>query len=162
MSYALPICACGCGEPVTRPENRFRKSHHLRKAWTSLNHGYVKVWLPEHPRAISGYVYEHVVVVERAISRQILPPIVVHHVDRVRTNNQPSNLCVLQDSGEHARLHARLRVLRAGGNPWTEKLCAMCRLPKPFAAFYNAKRSDCIECCRADMQRRRALLKETA
>jgi len=67
--------------------------------------GYIKLLRPAHPRADSkGYVHEHILVAEDAIGRLLVDGEVVHHKDRVKHNNEISNLQVMTDF-EHRSLH---------------------------------------------------------
>ncbi len=73
--------------------------------------GYVLVYKPDHKSAFKkessghkGYVYEHILVAERNIGRSLRATEVVHHLDFIRSNNNPSNLLVMENS-EHNRLH---------------------------------------------------------
>jgi len=119
---------------------------------------YVEVYRPGHPRARNGNVHEHILVVEKALGHYLSPPACVHHINENKKDNANTNLVVLQDNGEHSRLHRRLRVLRAGGNPWTQHLCFVCKKPKDTTEFTfdkkgcEGRRSDCKSC---DAQRKR-------
>lgn len=55
-----------------------------------------------------GWVYEHIYVAETILKRRLRDDEVVHHLDMSRTNNRPSNLCVMTRSG-HRLLHAWLK-----------------------------------------------------
>lgn len=71
--------------------------------------GYVVVYRPEHPSAMrsqnwEGYIYEHIVVAERKIGRSLSANEEVHHLDLDRSNNNPTNLIVLEKS-QHVALH---------------------------------------------------------
>lgn len=74
--------------------------------------GYVTVFKPDHPKAMKGeswggYIYEHILVAEEMIDRQLKEGEVVHHLDSNRSNNSPDNLLTL--SGPmHAKLHSWL------------------------------------------------------
>lgn len=80
------------------------------------NYGYRLVRMPEHPFAdCDGFVREHRIVAERYLldetnsieiggQRYLSPEYEVHHKDRNRLNNDPSNLQVLTKS-EHTKLH---------------------------------------------------------
>ena len=71
--------------------------------------GYRLVYSPTHRRAMSncagysGYVYEHIEVVEKYYG-PIAEDEVVHHLDDNRANNRHENLLVLR-RGEHKKLH---------------------------------------------------------
>lgn len=52
--------------------------------------------------------HEHVVVAERILGRKLEPGEIVHHIDRNKRNNDPSNLVVMTQS-QHAHLHAVCR-----------------------------------------------------
>jgi hypothetical protein len=96
--------------------------------------GYILVYAPNHPHARSKYVREHRLVAEKAIGHVLPASMVMHHVNDVGDDNRGSNLVVLENQSEHRKLHARRAVLRAGGNPWTDRMCADCG-PRPIAEF---------------------------
>lgn len=59
-----------------------------------------------HPRANSeGAVYEHMIVAEEKLGRQLLPEEVVHHIDFDKLNNDPNNLMIFASNGDHSRFH---------------------------------------------------------
>lgn len=70
----------------------------------STSAGYVMVYAPDHPRAQHGYIWEHILVVEKELGRYLEPDEVVHHIDRRKDNNDPSNLLVLTKT-QHCALH---------------------------------------------------------
>lgn len=142
------LCACGCGQPVTLglrhgQPRRFMRSHSSR-----INRrGYVRV------RVNGESKQEHAVVAERALGKPLPMRAVVHHVNENRRNNANSNLVICQDDTYHKLLHARARVVRAGGNPNTEAICTNCKTVKPLDAFnrctgnqVNGRQSACREC----------------
>lgn len=120
-----------------------------RKATTR---GYVRVLHKGHPRATSGYVFEHVMVAERALGKPLPAGAVVHHVNGEPGDNRSCNLAVLPDTGYHMALHARLRVLRLGGDPFRQWTCSTCQRLLDFAEFgktsrrWNGVRSVCLGC----------------
>lgn len=155
-------CQCGCGGETTlakrtRPSrgtvagqpNRYLPGHgsFLRQRHLTAD-GYVLIRMPEHPRAAAGFVLEHIVVVERLLGCFLAEGVVIHHVGE-KYENGPGKLAVLQNQSEHRRLHSRLRVLRAGGNPWTQALCTYCQCPKAFADFYRLKSGRISQHCKA-------------
>lgn len=71
------------------------------------NIGYVRVYCPMHKKANNwGYVYEHVIIAEQKVGRDLFPNEVVHHKDGVRWNNDPNNLEVM-DRIEHSKLSGK-------------------------------------------------------
>ncbi len=69
--------------------------------------GYIVVYCPEHPRANkAGYVPKHTLVMERVLGRYLESHEVVHHINRIRDDNRPENL-QLMDREEHSRMHGR-------------------------------------------------------
>jgi len=63
-------------------------------------HGYVRIYLPEHPRAVGKYVLEHVVVWEQAHNRSLPRNYIIHHLNGIKDDNRPSNL-VAMTAAEH-------------------------------------------------------------
>lgn len=94
-----------------------------------------------HPRAVGQWhnVQEHVLIAERALGHYLPQGSEVHHVDENTLNNANRNLVICQDRAYHKLLHCRADVVRAGGNPNTERMCGTCATPKPFAAFNQCK-----------------------
>lgn len=139
MSGAAPtLCACGCGRtPPIAKKNRYDLGHvkglpvrclpgHSGRGdghganWKGgrivLKGGYVGVRAPDHPRAHNGYVREHILIVERAMGKQLRADAPVHHVDEVKSNNANENLVACNDKAYHQLLHQRMRALAACGD----------------------------------------------
>lgn len=53
----------------------------------------------------NGCVLEHRFVAEQKIGRPLRTGEVVHHIDENRTNNNPDNLMVFKNHGDHIRFH---------------------------------------------------------
>jgi hypothetical protein len=73
------------------------------------SHGYVAVRVsPDHPRAFGAgeqkYAYEHDLIVEERLGRNLQPGELVHHKDRNGQNNAPANL-ELKSRSSHAVDH---------------------------------------------------------
>jgi hypothetical protein len=70
--------------------------------------GYIKTYAPDHPfPRKSGYVYEHVRIVEISIGRRIKPDESVHHRNHDKKDNRLENLQIVK-RGDHSSLHRRL------------------------------------------------------
>ena len=71
--------------------------------------GYIKVYVPDHPKATKdGYVMKHHLVMEQHIGRIIPDDHVVHHINHIRADNRIENL-KLMTFKEHAGLHMKER-----------------------------------------------------
>jgi len=74
--------------------------------------GYVLIIKKDHPRAKSnkGYVYEHIVVIEKLLGRFLNPRERVHHINGKKDDNSVENLKVM-DVSDHARLHHPKKIV---------------------------------------------------
>jgi hypothetical protein len=95
---------------------------------------------------ISRKTRTHVLMVERILGRRLPESAVVHHVNRNRKDNRNQNFVVCQDQAYHMLLHARTRVVQAGGNPRTDKVCSRCKKVKPKTEFHKSKSKDGYRC----------------
>jgi hypothetical protein len=69
--------------------------------------GYIRTYAPDHPwPRKSGYVLEHVRVMELSMGRRIKPGEIVHHKDGDKRNNHPANLD-LMTAGAHSKYHRK-------------------------------------------------------
>lgn len=93
-------------------------------------------------------VYEHRVLAERALGRALPGDAVVHHYSGTA-------LVICQDQSYHGLLHRRWRVIKAGGNPNTDKICKRCQQVKAQSEFgsnrstHDGLQAGCRECQRA-------------
>lgn len=114
---------------------------------------YARRYMPTHPNATAqGHVFVHVLVSEAALGRTLPKGAHVHHVDGNHRNNANANLVICQDAAYHKLLHVRARIVRAGGDPNTQKICSACQLVKDLDQFNaraghsTGRQNNCREC----------------
>lgn len=71
-----------------------------------IKKGYKKILDYSHHRSDrKGYVFEHIVVMEKHINRPLLKPETVHHIDHNKQNNDINNLMLFKNHKEHMAYH---------------------------------------------------------
>src|SRR4051794_21306356 len=109
-SASYPAVCPGCDKPFLQRNHqipktcsrkcsaivRYRTGEHSpnwRGGRTVTPKGYVRLFLPEHPRAnAQGYVLEHLVVMGEMIGRPVARHEEVHHKNGKKADNRPENL----------------------------------------------------------------------
>lgn len=85
-------------------------------------------------------VLAHRLRAERALGHPLPARSVVHHVNE-QDWSATAPLVICEDQGYHKFLHYRARIVKAGGNPNTEKICSSCLAVLPLSAFYTMRRN---------------------
>lgn len=110
-----PTCA-RCGQPVKR-HSRVYCSNTCSANARPIQHSHYR----------NGATAGHIAVASRALGKRLPYGAQVHHMDGNKQNNINSNLVICQDAKYHKLLHVRARVLRAGGNPNSQRICPTCK-----------------------------------
>ena len=156
MNSDITPCVCGCGQPAPIAKMTIRRRGHVagqplrfvrghNKRLRKRRSGYRSVMRQEHPRAgADSYIDEHILIAERALGHHLPAGAEVHHVDGNTLNNANANIVICQDLAYHKLLHVRARVVLAGGDPNSQRVCGMCKHLKAFAEFNrNASNKNC-------------------
>jgi hypothetical protein len=155
-------CECGCGLPApiskrTRrgymagSAQRFVIGHRQRlNKHQGAPMQLAKFW-PGSTRHPASLVHVHVLTAEKALGKRLPLGAEVHHVNSDRTDASAGNLVICQDHAYHMLLHVRTRVLRAGGNPNTQRICCRCKQLTQIQDLAGDK-SRCRPCALATQQ----------
>ena len=101
--------------------------HHWKGGRTITTCGYVRINMPNHPRADrDGGVLEHVLIAEKALGKPLPSKAEVHHVNDKKGDNSRGNHVICQDTAYHMLLHVRARALKACGHAKWRK-CVVCK-----------------------------------
>jgi hypothetical protein len=140
--YAL--CACGCGARFRRRESggwtkRFIRGHSSR----GMSRRVYQSEPRNYPRQQSIRI--HRLRAERALGKPLPKGAQVHHVDGSKREDAPLVIC--QDNAYHKMLHARARVVAAGGDPNRHRICRTCkRLFVPLSRMDSWVSRRCPRC----------------
>lgn len=70
-------------------------------------YGYIRIYSPNHPNNVNGYVLEHRLVAEKSLGRLLSRFEIVHHINQVKTDNRPKNLYLFANKNEHQKFHKK-------------------------------------------------------
>lgn len=76
------------------------------------SYGYINIKIKNHPFAVKGYVREHRYVVEKIIGKILKPSQVVHHINKIKTDNRPENLMAFTSDSAHQRFHSLKGIVK--------------------------------------------------
>lgn len=85
--------------------------------------GYIKLFRPDHPKADkAGYVYQHRIVMEEYIGRDLKKDEIIHHINGIKDDNRMCNLIIV-NAEEHQMYENYWKAkighpLRIFSTPW--------------------------------------------
>ena len=80
-----------------------------------MRNGYEMIYNPTHHRAdTTGCVYEHVVIAEEKLGRELKTEECVHHLNEVRNDNRTENLIVFKTVADHTAFHMGADIVLEG------------------------------------------------
>jgi len=176
-------CACGCGQELSQSRSNglgagfvrghmpleARETRQVRmngagnpnwKGGRKIDHdGYILIRTPEHPHGnADNRVFEHRLIVERAMGKLLRRSAEVHHVNQIKSDNRNANLVACDSLSYHQLLHRRQRALDACGNAnWSK--CSFCHVWTDGSDMYhhtNGRHSRHRECANRQQRAQRA------
>lgn len=124
-------------QPLGRRHWNYKGGFYINSA------GYKLVLMPNHKRAdLKGYVYEHYIVAEKIMGREITGVENIHHINHKRSDNRPQNLMIFPSCREHSKYEALCRH-----EEWKKygKVCGRCGIRK-FASEFLKNWRICLQC----------------
>ena len=101
----------GCGKIIQGASKYCRSCahlgarHNLWKGGRYLDGGYVYKHMPSHPHSTrKGYIYEHILVMEKKLGRLLQGQEEIHHLNGIKNDNRIENLYLCNNHSEHLKL----------------------------------------------------------
>lgn len=133
-----------------------RKCHYSSRRYNphkdiSTPEGRVLVYAPDNPMANrQGRVYRYRLIASEQIGRPLTSEETVHHANTDCSDDEPSNLEIKTPSS-HMKEHGILRAKARGYNPFTQKICRICKQIKcrdQFSPSTNRGRKTLSSACK--------------
>ncbi len=88
------------------PQTSGEKNYGWKGGRQKNSHGYILVYKPNHPFCNKRrYILEHRLVMEKHIGRYLLSKEVVHHINKIHSDNRPENLILFKNMNQHIKHH---------------------------------------------------------
>lgn len=98
---------------ITRPLKGIN-SRNRKRIGEVFKTGYPAYYLPNHPRSSAvGYVFKHILEMEKHLGRIPKKSEPIHHIDLDRTNYHISNLYLSKNNSHHQSIHSQLNKVIA-------------------------------------------------
>ena len=96
---------------ITRPLKGLN-SRNCKRNGEVIKTGYPVLHLPKHHRASAvGYVFKHILEIEKHYGKTPLKTEPIHHIDMDRLNYNINNLHLCKNNSTHQQLHASLNKI---------------------------------------------------
>jgi hypothetical protein len=111
--------------------------------------GYVLVKAPSHPKSLrGGWYWEHIIVVEESLGRNLADYESVHHINEIKHDNRIENLFVCHRQ-EHDKAHGMKTVsFYRMHETWVGKQCEACGKVFFGSPSVMKKRKRCNSMCK--------------
>jgi hypothetical protein len=89
------------------------KHHNWKGGINMSNNGYLYIYQRSNKRSDKkGYMPVHIFVAEIILGRPLNAEEIIHHINEIKTDNNPNNLYLFESATEHRRYHMLLRYGR--------------------------------------------------
>ena len=91
-------------------EMRTGNKHPNWKGRTKSQQGYWLIKMPEHPNSdCRGYITQSNLIMEKKIGRYLRRGEIVHHKNKIKTDDRIENLMLFSNGSEHQKYHLAMR-----------------------------------------------------
>jgi hypothetical protein len=99
-------CSRECAA-ISKSKNTSGENSYYWNGGTHMKAGYRFIYSPNHPKKNdTGYVREHILVMEKHIGRYLEDGEIIHHMNHDKQDNRIENLMIMSKS-EHSKLHGK-------------------------------------------------------
>jgi hypothetical protein len=106
MKYGIP--RRGLKESVQLKLRIGRDNPNWHGGVRNCGDGYIRVYMPNHPRSVERYVLEHILVWEKTHGKPVPKGYEIHHLNGIKADNRPENLVALPP-----KKHDKLAIIHA-------------------------------------------------
>jgi hypothetical protein len=104
------VCSRDCFYKYQKIHIRRGSKSHAWKGGRIKSGDYTLVYKKDHPNCnSSGYVFEHILVMEKHLKRVLNDGEIVHHINLIKDDNRLSNLMLFPNLGSHTAFHHQMR-----------------------------------------------------
>jgi HNH endonuclease len=100
---------------------------------------YRQVYMPFHPHAVEGWIFEHRLIMELKLGLRLPPSVRVHHRDCNPANNEEGNLLLCVSEDLHVALHTAMKQRKRHAVEAAEQSCREFERQLVTAAEANAR-----------------------
>ena len=104
-----------------------------------IEDNYRQVYVPFHPHAVDGWIFEHRLIMELKLGLRLPPSVRVHHRDCKPGNNDEGNLLLCQSEDIHIALHNLMKQGKQDAVEEVERSCREFERQLATAAEANAR-----------------------
>ena len=87
-----------------RPDMSGKKHWNWKGGKFIAKNKYIYIYKPDHPRAISNRVLEHVLNAAKMLGRYLTKEERVHHINFIKSDNREENIYIFKNNSEHGKV----------------------------------------------------------
>ena len=101
-AYRRKYCSVACMKKGLMGRSVWNKNNRQKRIKIGL---YIRIYKPNHPYNVKGYIREHRFIMEQYLGRYLNPAEVIHHINGIQDDNRIENLMLFSGNGKHLKWH---------------------------------------------------------